>query len=130
MKARDNPFGSSRVLTAIRYATPEGGAAAASLLPRLAVLGYRAAIVGPHGSGKTTLLEDIEVGWPCAGSGSGTSASTGSDTGCRLTGRGSPAVSGPTTLSAWTGGAARRHGLGRPPLASARGRRPGDQCAS
>lgn len=55
MKARDNPFRVARVLTSIRYEIP-----AASLLPRLEALGYRAAIVGPHGSGKTTLLEDLE----------------------------------------------------------------------
>jgi hypothetical protein len=62
MKARDNPFGASRVLSAIRFVRPDDGTgdgAAASLLPRLAALGYRAAIVGPHGSGKTTLLEDL-----------------------------------------------------------------------
>jgi hypothetical protein len=66
MKARDNPFGASRVLASIRFVCPAGrpgGAAeetAADLLPRLATLGHRAAIVGPHGSGKTTLLEDLE----------------------------------------------------------------------
>ena len=63
MKARDNPFGASRVLAAIRFVRPDDdgrGATAASLLPRLAALGHRAAIVGPHGSGKTTLLEDLE----------------------------------------------------------------------
>ena len=65
MKARDNPFGATRVLAAIRYTDPGGDLddsrhSAASLLPRLEALGYRAAIVGPHGSGKTTLLEDLE----------------------------------------------------------------------
>ena len=30
------------------------------LLDRLADLGFRGALVGPHGSGKTTLLEDLE----------------------------------------------------------------------
>jgi AAA domain (dynein-related subfamily) len=82
MKARDNPFGATRVLAAIRYTDParnhdhrhdhdaaDAGADAAdcddrdgavALLPRLEALGYRAAIVGPHGSGKTTLLEDLE----------------------------------------------------------------------
>jgi hypothetical protein len=65
VKARDNPFGATRVLSAIRYADPGGGpdafgSGALSLLPRLAALRYRAAIVGPHGSGKTTLLEDLE----------------------------------------------------------------------
>jgi hypothetical protein len=61
MKARDNPFGASRVLSAIRFVRPDDGAreTAASLLPRLETLGYRAAIVGPHGAGKTTLLEDL-----------------------------------------------------------------------
>jgi hypothetical protein len=56
--ARDNPFCATRVLSAIRYAGPDGDAEA--LLPQLTALGYRAAIVGPHGSGKTTLLEDLE----------------------------------------------------------------------
>jgi hypothetical protein len=73
VKARDNPFGASRVLAAIRYVDPagdsderdgrddrEGRGGAVALLPRLRALGYRAAIVGPHGSGKTTLLEDLE----------------------------------------------------------------------
>jgi hypothetical protein len=69
VKARDNPFGVARVLSAIRYEVeiPEVSAGtgdqdrgAASLLPRLEALRYRAAIVGPHGSGKTTLLEDLE----------------------------------------------------------------------
>ncbi len=65
MKARDNPFGVARVLSAIRYRAPratadDGRDRAVSLLPRLEALRYRAAIVGPHGSGKTTLLEDLE----------------------------------------------------------------------
>ncbi len=65
MKARNNPFGATRVLSAIRYVSPTGdlnrdGDGAVSLLPRLTALHYRAAIVGPHGSGKTTLLEDLE----------------------------------------------------------------------
>lgn len=65
MKARDNPFGSPRVLSAIRYTDPAADVADAvdgvlALLPRLRALGYRAVIVGPHGSGKTTLLEDLE----------------------------------------------------------------------
>lgn len=65
MKARDNPFGATRVLSAIRYEGPAGdpdarGRGASSLLSRLEALGYRAAIIGPHGSGKTTLLEDLE----------------------------------------------------------------------
>ena len=56
MKARENPFCVERV-DAIRYrplATTFD-----TILARLAVLRYRAAIVGPEGSGKTTLLEDI-----------------------------------------------------------------------
>src|SRR5687767_9991798 len=65
VKARDNPFGAARVLSAIRYAGSAGDfdddrAGALALLRRLEALGYRAAIVGPHGSGKTTLLEDLE----------------------------------------------------------------------
>jgi hypothetical protein len=65
VKARDNPFGAARVLSAIRYADPAGDSGeardvAVSLLSRLDALSYRAAIVGPHGSGKTTLLEDLE----------------------------------------------------------------------
>ena len=65
MRARNNPFGAARVLSAIRYADPagdpdDGRDGAVALLPRLEALGYRAAIVGPHGSGKTTLLEDLE----------------------------------------------------------------------
>ncbi len=57
MKARDNPFRVERI-EAIRYrplATTFD-----TILARLAVLGYQAAIVGPEGSGKTTLLEDIQ----------------------------------------------------------------------
>lgn len=57
MRARDNPFASERVLE-IRYRLP-GGWTWESLLDRLACLGWRAAIVGPHGRGKTTLLEDL-----------------------------------------------------------------------
>jgi energy-coupling factor transporter ATP-binding protein EcfA2 len=65
VKARENPFGATRVLSAIRYAAPAGDpddsrCGAVALLPRLEALAYRAAIVGPHGSGKTTLLEDLE----------------------------------------------------------------------
>ena len=64
MKARENPFRSARVRAAIRYAEPSADpgatpAGALALLPRLAALRYRAAIIGPHGSGKTTLLEDL-----------------------------------------------------------------------
>jgi hypothetical protein len=65
VKARENPFRVARVRTAIRYAPPAAEpdasrAGAMGLLPRLAALDHRAAIVGPHGSGKTTLLEDLE----------------------------------------------------------------------
>lgn len=56
MRARDNPFRTDRVLT-IRY-RPQG-ITWDGLMARLAALGHRAAIVGPHGSGKTTLLEDL-----------------------------------------------------------------------
>lgn len=58
MKARENPFKAERVLATIRYACADGNLDA--LIARLASLGYRAAIVGPHGAGKTTLLEDLE----------------------------------------------------------------------
>jgi hypothetical protein len=57
VKARENPFAAERVLAAIRYECPEGNLD--TLVARLAALGWRAAIVGPHGSGKTTLLEDL-----------------------------------------------------------------------
>jgi len=57
VKARENPFRAERVIDTIRYACPDGGLDA--LIARLAALGYRAAIVGPHGAGKTTLLEDL-----------------------------------------------------------------------
>lgn len=57
MRARDNPFASDRVL-AVRYRLP-GDWTWEGLLDRLAALGWRAAIVGPHGRGKTTLLEDL-----------------------------------------------------------------------
>ena len=64
MKARENPFRSTRVRSAIRYAAPhddpdDSRSGALALLPRLTPLRHRAAIVGPHGSGKTTLLEDL-----------------------------------------------------------------------
>jgi hypothetical protein len=64
VKARENPFRSARVRSAIRYAAPAADpdasrAGAVALLARLESLGCRAAIVGPHGSGKTTLLEDL-----------------------------------------------------------------------
>ena len=57
MKARENPFRTERVLATIRYTCPDAGLD--TLIARLAALGYRAAIVGPHGAGKTTLLEDL-----------------------------------------------------------------------
>ena len=57
MKARENPFEAERVITTIRYSCPEGNLD--TLIARLAALGYRGAIVGPHGAGKTTLIEDL-----------------------------------------------------------------------
>ena len=55
-RARDNPFAVHRVLRErYRLSAPEWQ----DLMARLARLGRRAAIVGPHGSGKTTLLEDL-----------------------------------------------------------------------
>ena len=59
MKARENPFRTERVIATIRYACSDGDLD--TLVARLATLGYRAAIVGPHGAGKTTLLEDLGV---------------------------------------------------------------------
>jgi hypothetical protein len=57
VKARENPFTAERVIATIRYTCPDGDLE--TLIARLAALGYRAAIVGPHGAGKTTLLEDL-----------------------------------------------------------------------
>ena len=57
MKARENPFKADRVIATIRFTCPDGDLA--TLIARLAALGYRAAIVGPQGAGKTTLLEDL-----------------------------------------------------------------------
>jgi energy-coupling factor transporter ATP-binding protein EcfA2 len=57
VKARENPFTTERVIATIRYTCPDGDLD--TLIARLAALGYRAAIVGPHGAGKTTLLEDL-----------------------------------------------------------------------
>jgi len=57
VKARENPFEAERVIATIRYTSRDGDLDA--LTARLAALGYRAAIVGPHGAGKTTLLEDL-----------------------------------------------------------------------
>lgn len=56
MRAADNPFTVQKVL-GIRYRL--SGLTWEALLDRLATLGYRAAIVGPHGRGKTTLLVDL-----------------------------------------------------------------------
>jgi len=58
MRAYDNPFATSRVLS-VRYEFPDGGPG--TLLARLERLRYRGAIVGPHGTGKTTLLEDLQT---------------------------------------------------------------------
>ncbi len=61
LRARDNPFKVSRLLT-VRYRALDDEPKA-ELLARLAsrfwALGGRAAIVGPEGHGKTTLLEDL-----------------------------------------------------------------------
>jgi hypothetical protein len=57
VKARENPFRADRVIATIRYTCPDEDLD--SLVARLAALGYRAAIIGPHGAGKTTLLEDL-----------------------------------------------------------------------
>ena len=55
-RARDNPFAVHRVLRErYRLSAVEWQ----ELIARLARLGWRGAIVGPHGSGKTTLLEDL-----------------------------------------------------------------------
>lgn len=54
--AKDNPFSVDRVLR-IRYRLET--CTWDELLDRIQLLGWRAAIVGPHGSGKTTLLEDL-----------------------------------------------------------------------
>jgi hypothetical protein len=56
LRARDNPFAVQRV-HAIRYRL--AGITWEEMLERLAALGFRAALVGPHGHGKTTLLEDL-----------------------------------------------------------------------
>jgi hypothetical protein len=64
MKARDNPFATSRVLR-IRYQLR--GTTWDALMERWAALRHRAAIVGPHGGGKTTLLEDWEPRLAAAG---------------------------------------------------------------
>jgi len=56
MRAGDNPFTVQKVQR-IRYRL--SGETWEGLLERLAMLRYRAAIVGPHGRGKTTLLEDL-----------------------------------------------------------------------
>jgi hypothetical protein len=56
MRPRDNPFSAQRLLE-VRYRL--SGTTWDDLLARLAALGWRASIVGPHGRGKTTLLEDL-----------------------------------------------------------------------
>jgi energy-coupling factor transporter ATP-binding protein EcfA2 len=57
MRARENPFRTHRLeRLAFRHAS-FGGVAA--LRERLAQMGRRGAIVGPHGSGKTTLLREL-----------------------------------------------------------------------
>jgi hypothetical protein len=57
LSARDNPFRMQRIQSRLRYEPLQTTWPA--LMQRLAAMGYRGAIVGPHGSGKTTLLEDI-----------------------------------------------------------------------
>jgi hypothetical protein len=57
VKARENPFETGRMIATIRYDC--AGGTPDTLVARLAALGWRAAIVGPHGAGKTTLLEDL-----------------------------------------------------------------------
>lgn len=52
MLARENPFAAER-LERLRL---DAAIPCDDLLDRLAALGHRAALVGPHGSGKTTLL--------------------------------------------------------------------------
>jgi len=56
MRARDNPFATTRIHQ-IRYRLR--GLNWDELLQRLDKMNFRAAIVGPEGSGKTTLLEDL-----------------------------------------------------------------------
>jgi hypothetical protein len=56
VRARDNPFAAQRQ-EAISYRLSER--AWEDLLGRLAVLRFRAALVGLHGRGKTTLLEEL-----------------------------------------------------------------------
>ena len=64
MRPADNPFRSERLL-AVRYRLR--GETWESLLERLRLLRFRAAIVGPRGSGKTTLLEDLAARLSAAG---------------------------------------------------------------
>lgn len=64
LRAADNPFRVDRVLS-FRYQLAP--AAWDALLLRLASLGRRAALVGPHGSGKTTLAEDLAQRLAAAG---------------------------------------------------------------
>ena len=56
MKARDNPFQTSRIME-IRFRPQSGDWD--ELLARLEKANWRGAIIGPEGSGKTTLLEDL-----------------------------------------------------------------------
>ena len=56
MRAADNPF-TVQKLGRLRYRLD--GLSWEALLDRLALLRYRAAIVGPHGHGKTTLLKEL-----------------------------------------------------------------------
>jgi len=65
--AVNNPFASRRVRPGaipFQFPAPFG---AAELVDRLAQLGWRAAIVGPHGSGKSTLLAALAPGIAKAG---------------------------------------------------------------
>ncbi len=54
--AKDNPFSSRRVRPGAIPFHFQPGVDAAALVARLAEIGWRAAIVGPHGTGKSTLF--------------------------------------------------------------------------
>lgn len=58
MKARDNPF-RSECLAEIPYRFEK--VSLADSARELAILGWRAAVVGPHGSGKTTFLREMRA---------------------------------------------------------------------
>jgi hypothetical protein len=58
VRARDNPFAAQRILR-LRYRL--SGTSWEEVLERLAALGHRAAVVGPHGRGKSTFLEDLRA---------------------------------------------------------------------